>query len=107
MFTEMSLKNFKGWEDTEEVRLAPITVFFGTNSSGKTSLLQSILLLKQTAESADRTRVLYPGDERTLVDLGTVAAQTPGLVARGRATFAPRRAAASAPLRHRGRRPRG
>ena len=73
MFTEMELKNFKGWKETGLVPLAPITVFFGTNSSGKTSLLQSILLLKQTAESTDRTRVLHPGDERSLVDLGTVS----------------------------------
>jgi predicted ATPase len=69
----MSLSNFKGWKETGVIRLAPITVFFGTNSSGKTSLLQAILLLKQTAESADRTRVLHPGDERSLVDLGTVS----------------------------------
>jgi predicted ATPase len=69
----MLLKNFKGWEDTGSIRLAPITVFFGSNSSGKTSLLQSILLLKQTAESSDRSRVLHPGDRRSLVDLGTVS----------------------------------
>jgi predicted ATPase len=69
----MLLKNFKGWKETGEIFLAPITVFFGTNSSGKTSLLQSLLLLKQTAESTDRTRVLHPGDERTLVDLGTLS----------------------------------
>ncbi|MBI3303496.1 MAG: DUF3696 domain-containing protein [Deltaproteobacteria bacterium] len=69
----MLLQNFKGWKETGEIPLAPITVFFGTNSSGKTSLLQSLLLLKQTAESADRTRVLHSGDERTLVDLGTLS----------------------------------
>jgi predicted ATPase len=73
VFTEMSLKNFKAWKDAGKIRLAPITVFFGTNSSGKTSLLQATLLLKQTAESADRMRVLYPGDEKTLVDLGTIS----------------------------------
>jgi len=72
VFTRLLLKNFKGWEDTGPIRLAPITVFFGSNSSGKTSLLQSILLLKQTAESLDRTRILHPGDDRTLVDLGTI-----------------------------------
>ncbi|MCC6551754.1 MAG: DUF3696 domain-containing protein [Polyangiaceae bacterium] len=72
MFTAMRLKSFKGWEDTGDVRLAPITLFFGSNSSGKTSLLQAILLLKQTAASSDRSRVLYPGDDRSLVDLGTV-----------------------------------
>jgi predicted ATPase len=71
VFTELSLRNFKGWASTGNVRLAPVTVFFGTNSSGKTSLLQSILLLKQTAESSDRRRVLHAGDDRSLVDLGT------------------------------------
>lgn len=73
MFHQMALKNFKGWQTTggEPLRLAPITLFFGSNSSGKTSLLQSILLLKQTAESRDRRRVLHPGDKRALVDLGT------------------------------------
>jgi predicted ATPase len=73
MLTRLHLKNFKGWEETPAIRLAPITVFFGSNSSGKTSLLQSMLLLKQTAESSDRSRVLHTGDDRTLVDLGTVS----------------------------------
>lgn len=73
MFTDLYLKNFKGWQDTGDVRLAPITVLFGSNSSGKTSLLQSVLLLKQTAESSDRSRVLHTGDEKTLIDLGTVS----------------------------------
>ncbi|HSN98977.1 MAG TPA: DUF3696 domain-containing protein [Candidatus Nanopelagicales bacterium] len=71
MFTELRLENFKGWEDTGPIRLAPITLFFGSNSSGKTSLLQSILLLRQTAATSDRSRVLNTGDERSLVDLGT------------------------------------
>jgi predicted ATPase len=39
VFTRLLLRNFKGWEDTGPIRLAPITVFFGSNSSGKTSLL--------------------------------------------------------------------
>jgi predicted ATPase len=73
MFNQLHLQNFKGWADTGPLRLAPITVLFGSNSSGKTSLLQSILLLKQTAESSDRSRVLHTGDDKTLVDLGTLS----------------------------------
>lgn len=65
------MKNFKAWKDTGEIRLAPITVFFGGNSAGKTSLLQFLLMLKQTAESSDRRRVLNPGDSYTAVELGT------------------------------------
>lgn len=71
MLNHLHFKNFKGWADTGRIRLAPITVFFGGNSSGKTSLHQLLLLLKQTAQSSDRQRVLHPGDANTLVDLGT------------------------------------
>ena len=50
--------------------LAPVTGFFGTNSSGKTSLLQALLLLKQTSESGDPKQVLDLGDEWKAVSLG-------------------------------------
>jgi predicted ATPase len=71
MLKSLRIKNFKAWKDTGEIRLAPITVFFGGNSAGKTSLLQFLLMLKQTAESSDRRRVLNPGDSYTAVELGT------------------------------------
>lgn len=71
MLRRLKIKNFKAWKDTGEVRLAPITVFFGGNSAGKTSLLQFLLMLKQTAESSDRRRVLNTGDSYTAVELGT------------------------------------
>ncbi len=54
------------------MELAPITGLFGTNSSGKTSILQSLLLLKQTVQSPDRTQPLFFGDEtESLAYLGT------------------------------------
>ncbi|MCA9938346.1 MAG: DUF3696 domain-containing protein [Anaerolineales bacterium] len=71
MITRLHLQNFKSWKDTERMRMAPLTGLFGANSSGKTSLLQFLLMLKQTAESADRSRVLHTGDDRSYVDLGT------------------------------------
>lgn len=71
MFTKLRIKNFKAWTDTGEIRLAPLTVFFGTNSAGKSSIPQLLLLLKQTAASPDRQRALHLGDSRTLVDVGT------------------------------------
>lgn len=73
MLTELRIQNFKAWRDTGDIRMAPITVFFGTNSSGKTSLLQMLLMLKQTTESPDRQRVLHTGDRNTVVELGTFA----------------------------------
>ena len=51
MITELSAQNFKSWQDTDKLQFAPLTGFFGANNSGKTSILQLLLLLKQTTES--------------------------------------------------------
>jgi predicted ATPase len=53
MFTQLVLSNFKAWP-VARLKMGKITGLFGTNSSGKTSLIQFILLLKQTKEAADR-----------------------------------------------------
>ena len=71
MLTHLQLKNFKGWKDTTPIRMAPLTVFFGTNSSGKSSIEQFLLMLKQTVDSSDRKLVIYPGDANTPVNLGS------------------------------------
>jgi len=71
MLTKLSVTNFKSWREIREMRLAPITGLFGANSSGKTSLLQLLLMLKQTVESPDRAQVLIFGDERAPANLGT------------------------------------
>ena len=67
MITHIRMKNFKSWEDSGKVELAPLTGFFGTNSSGKSSLLQMLLLLKQTIGTEE---ILFFGDENSLVNLG-------------------------------------
>ena len=71
MLTEIQVKNFKAWKDTGKVRLAPLTVIFGGNSSGKSSLGHLLLALKQTVNINDRKRALHLGDETSLIDLGT------------------------------------
>lgn len=71
MITELSFTNFKSWKSVDKMRLAPITGLFGTNSSGKTSILQLLLMLKQTIESTDRAQVLEFGDEKSLTNLGS------------------------------------
>jgi predicted ATPase len=71
MLTHLRLKNFKGWKDTTKIRMAPLTVFFGTNSSGKSSIEQFLLMLKQTVDSSDRKMVIFPGDVNTPVNLGS------------------------------------
>ena len=70
MINSLRLDNFKLWKKTN-IKFSPLTGFFGTNSSGKTSILQALLLLKQTVESSDRAQVLNLGNENTYVELGS------------------------------------
>lgn len=68
MLTRLELANFKSWRATGKIQLAPVTAFFGSNSSGKTSILQSLLMLRQTVENPDRNQTLALSG---LADLGT------------------------------------
>ena len=76
MITELSAHNFKSWQDTGKLQFAPLTGFFGANNSGKTSLLQILLLFKQTVERPPEwNEPLYFGDGGSpvnLVDFDTV-----------------------------------
>lgn len=69
MLKSWSIKNFKPIVDSGELELAPVTVFAGKNSSGKSSLLQSILMIAQTLGSRLLDRPLLPNER--LVQLGT------------------------------------
>ena len=71
MLTELRIKNFKAWKDTGPIRMAPLTVIFGANSAGKSSLGHLLLALKQTTLLSDRKRALHLGDKSSLIDLGT------------------------------------
>ena len=53
MLTHLKLENFKIWRSTGPMRLAPLTLLLGTNSSGKSSLIQSLLLMRQTVKGDD------------------------------------------------------
>ena len=71
MITELRAQNFKSWQDTGRLQFAPLTGLFGANSSGKTSILQILLMLKQTVERPpDWNEPLYFGNEESLVNLG-------------------------------------
>ncbi len=73
MVTHLHGQKFKGGGDTGPIRLAPLTVIFGANSAGKSSLGHLLLALQQTARSTDRKRALHLGDSTSLIDLGTFA----------------------------------
>lgn len=75
MLTEWHLKNFKSAKEAR-VKLSPLTIFVGKNSSGKSTLLQSILLMAQNASDP-----LSKGKgSRGLIDLNG------GLISLGRFT---------------------
>lgn len=70
MLTELHLSNFKAWQELD-IQLGRVTGLFGTNSSGKSSILQFLLMLKQTKNATDRGLVLDLGGPNQLVNLGT------------------------------------
>jgi predicted ATPase len=51
MIESISLRNFKAFSSLESLPLLPLTVLCGANSCGKSSILQSLLLWKQSLES--------------------------------------------------------
>lgn len=70
MLNRLLIKNFKAWERLD-IKLGAVTGIFGTNSSGKSSILQFLLLLKQARNATDRGIVLDFGGADQLVNLGS------------------------------------
>jgi predicted ATPase len=73
----IGLKNFKGYQEAD-IPLAPITLFFGPNSAGKSTVFQVLYLLKQTLQFApDNVPLLFKyskdenGTNDGYVDLGS------------------------------------
>jgi predicted ATPase len=58
MITKWVLSNFKSVRNTAELGFAPITLFVGQNSAGKSTVLQSILLTAQTIQSNSRAKAV-------------------------------------------------
>lgn len=70
MLTKIGVKNFKPFGEVEGVRLAPITLIYGPNSSGKSSLVQSLLLMSQTVNGQQRNKHSDLITRGSLIDLG-------------------------------------
>jgi len=49
--TELTVAGFKSIAEKTTLKIAPLTLLAGTNSSGKSSIMQPLLLLKQTLEA--------------------------------------------------------
>ncbi len=69
MLRHLTFTNFKSWPKVD-LDCGRITGLFGTNSSGKTSIIQFLLLLKQTKDATDRALALDLNG--THVELGTI-----------------------------------
>ena len=50
---QIRVKQFKALSDPGPIELRPLTLLVGPNSSGKSSVIQALLMMKQTAESTD------------------------------------------------------
>jgi len=53
MLAKLRIKNFKCLQDTGDLEIRPLTLLVGPNSSGKSSVLQMLLMLRQTIDSTD------------------------------------------------------
>jgi len=62
MLTKLRIRNFKCFEDTGEIEIRPLTLLVGPNSSGKSSIMQFLLALRQTVESPDIQVAFAPND---------------------------------------------
>ena len=69
LIKSISLKNFKGFSEEIRIDLRPITLLFGANSAGKSTILQSLQLVREVLErgSPDVDSTLQGGKA---VDLG-------------------------------------
>ena len=56
MLKKIGLKNVRSFKNLKDFELKPITVLCGTNSSGKSSIIKTLLLWKQSLENLSWTR---------------------------------------------------
>jgi hypothetical protein len=71
MIKQLRISNFKVFGQRQTLDMAPITLIYGPNSGGKSTLIQSLLLMKQSIETnagSVSQRVLHPNGR--WVDLG-------------------------------------
>jgi hypothetical protein len=74
VLTRISVENFKSFAQRQEAHLSKITLIYGPNSAGKSSLIQALLLLVQTMESSERDHLARLATRGSYVDLGSFLA---------------------------------
>ena len=75
MLTRLGLRNFKAFGD--EMQYAPfgrrITLIYGPNSGGKSSIIQALLMMKQSHEAHEAREATYGLDDETDASICLVA----------------------------------
>jgi predicted ATPase len=69
MIRQFQIGNFKAFSSPQTIPLKPITIIFGPNSSGKSSVLHSLLLARHGVDT-DSLDATYPSIAGQSVDLG-------------------------------------
>lgn len=63
MLKSIELENYKCFKDKTTIDIAPLTVLCGVNSSGKSSILKSLLMLKQSYENnSSKGQLVFSGN---------------------------------------------
>ena len=67
MIKLLKVENFKCIRKmSEPLKMAPLTILCGTNSSGKSTIIQPLLLLKQSLNDGEKARIELNGDHINL-----------------------------------------
>ena len=71
MITSIGIENFRAFGERMDIPLRPVTLFFGANSVGKSTILNVFNLFKQSIDYGEKGRVLVPRVKGGIRDLGS------------------------------------
>ena len=66
-----SLMNVKAFEDTKDLEFAPITIFVGQNSCGKSSIIRFPAVISQSLGNKDGSICLH-SNKPGMIDFGNI-----------------------------------
>jgi len=77
--TKIAVRGYKSIADEQQIELRPLTLLAGANSSGKSSIMQPVLLLKQTLEApSDPGPLLLDGPNVRFTSAEQLLSKMPG-----------------------------